>query len=142
MEGARADSRARATGSGAAACEYRKEDITMLRCALVYTTLGDNTRRLAESMYAALQPGECIYQGKPCPTALAADVIFWGNNAQIQSSEIDAFLQEAKQHILVPFGHTCFGGGKDLCAIGAFARNVMDKAARIKAAETRDLSKT
>lgn len=109
----------------------------MLRCAIVYTTLGDNTRRLAESMYAALRPGECIYKGKPCSAALAADVIFWGNNAGIQSPEIENFVHQARERIFVPFGHTCFGGGKDLCAIGAFARNVMDKAARIKAEETK-----
>ena len=92
----------------------------MLRCAIVYTTLNDNTRRLAECMYGALPRGVCLYMGKPCRQALAADVIFSGNNAGIQSAEIDAFLD--------PFGHTCFGGGKDMCAIGAFACNVMRQA--------------
>lgn len=100
----------------------------MLRCAIVYTTLNDNTRRLAKCMYGALPRGVCLYMGKPCRQALAADVIFWGNNAGIQSAEIDAFLEQAKQRILVPFGHTCFGGGKDMCAIGAFACNVMRQA--------------
>ncbi len=104
----------------------------MLKCAIVYTTLNDNTRRLAESMYAALNPGECIYKGKPCAQALYADVIFWGNNANIQTPEIKAFMERTEGRIVVPFGHACFGGGKDMCAIGAFARNVMDRAARIK----------
>ena len=110
-----------------AACIRRREKM-MLRCAIVYTTLNDNTRRLAECMYGALPRGVCLYMGKPCRQALAADVIFWGNNAGIQSAEIDAFLEQAKQRILVPFGHTCFGGGKDMCAIGAFACNVMRQA--------------
>ena len=69
----------------------------MLRCAIVYTTLNDNTRRLAECMYGALPRGVCLYMGKPCRQALAADVIFCGNNAGIQSAEIDAFLEQAKQ---------------------------------------------
>lgn len=103
----------------------------MLRCAIVYTTLNDNARRLAESMCAALKPGECIYKGKPSVEALTADVIFGGNYAELHTPEIDRFLELAKHHLVVPFGYTCLGGGKDLCAIGIFARNVMDRAALI-----------
>ena len=103
----------------------------MLRCAIVYTTRNDNTRRLAESMYGALPRGMCIYKGLPDQIALAADVIFWGTNAGVQSPAIDDFIEQAKRKILVPFGHTCFGGGKDLCAIGAFARTVMENAEKI-----------
>nr|WP_302650610.1 hypothetical protein [uncultured Agathobaculum sp.] len=103
----------------------------MLKCAIVYTTRNDNTRRLAESMYGALPHGMCIYKGLPDQVALAADVIFWGNNAGIETEEVKAFLEQANKKVLVPFGHTCFGGGKDLCAIGAFARTVMENAEKI-----------
>lgn len=103
----------------------------MLRCAIVYTTRNDNTRRLAECMAGALPRGVCIYRGTPDPVALAADVIFWGNNAGIESAEVESFLAQAQSKIVVPFGHTCFGGGKDMCAIGAFARTVMENAERI-----------
>ncbi len=98
----------------------------MLKCAIVYTTRNDNTRRLAECMFSALPQGVCIYKGTPNPAALAADVIFWGNNAGIASDEIASFLVKAKKRVLVPFGYTCFGGGKDLCAVGSFARTVME----------------
>lgn len=100
----------------------------MLKCAIVYTTRNDNTRRLAECMFGALPKGVCIYKGLPDVAALSADVIFWGNNAGVVSEEITSFLAQARKRILVPFGNTCFGGGKDLCAIGSFARTVMENA--------------
>ena len=42
-------------------------------------------------MFSALPQGVCIYKGTPNPAALAADVIFWGNNAGIASDEIASF---------------------------------------------------
>lgn len=105
----------------------------MLHCAIVYTSVNDNTRRLAEVMSKAVRPGQCIYLGRPHPDALAADVIFWGNNAGDTSDATVAFLEKAKaaDKIIVPYGNTCYGGGKDMYAIGNFANNVMFNAEKI-----------
>ena len=105
----------------------------MLTCAIIYTSLNDNTRRLAEVMSQALQPGRCIYLGKPIDDALAADVIFWGNNADDKSPQTVSFYEKAKamNKIIVPYGETCYGGGKDMYAIGNFANIVMANAEKI-----------
>ncbi len=105
----------------------------MLTCSIVYTSLNDNTRRLAEVMSQALRPGSCIYLGKPIDDALAADVIFWGNNADDKSEQTVSFYKKAKtmNKIIVPYGDTCYGGGKDMYAIGNFANIVMANAEKI-----------
>jgi len=58
---------------------------------MVYTTLNDNARRLAESMCAALKPGECIYKGKPSVEALAADVILRGTTQNFTRRKSSVF---------------------------------------------------
>lgn len=105
----------------------------MLKCAIIYTSLNDNTRRLAEVMSQALPPGQCIYLGRPHSDALAADVIFWGNNAGDRSENTVDFYEKAMKEnkIVVPYGDTCYGGGKDMYAIGGFANNVMSNAEKI-----------
>lgn len=105
----------------------------MLHCAIIYTSVNDNTRRLAEVMSKAVRPGQCIYLGRPHTDALIADVIFWGNNAGDTSEATTALLEKAKTQnkIIVPYGNTCYGGGKDMYAIGNFANNVMFNAERI-----------
>lgn len=105
----------------------------MLTCAIIYTTLNDNTRRLAEVMSQALPPRQCIYLGRPHNDALSADVIFWGNNAGDTSDRTVQFLDSAKamEKIIVPYGNTCYGGGKDMYAIGNFANNVMHNVQKI-----------
>lgn len=102
----------------------------MLHCAIIYTATNNNTRRLAEVMSQAVKPGTCIYLGRPNMDALCADVIFWGNNSNDTSEETVAFYEKAKElnKIIVPYGHTCFGGGKDMYAMGNFANNVMHNA--------------
>ncbi|MCQ2499823.1 MAG: hypothetical protein MJ117_00590 [Lachnospiraceae bacterium] len=102
----------------------------MIRCAIIYTATNNNTRRLAEVMSQAVRPGSCMYLGRPNPDALAADVIFWGNNSQDTSEETVSFYEKAKElnKILIPYGHTCFGGGKDMYAIGNWANQVMHNA--------------
>lgn len=105
----------------------------MPTCAIIYTTLHDNTRRLAESIHGALPRGVCVYMGRPDRAALHADVIFWGNPKGHESEEINCFLKQAQEQkkMLVPYANCCTGGGKDLCAIGSFARLVMERAALI-----------
>ena len=92
----------------------------MLTCAIIYTSVNDNTRRLAEVMSKALPPKQCIYLGRPNTDALTADVIFWGNNAGDTSKDTLDFLEMAKtlEKIVVPYGNTCYGGGKDMLQLG------------------------
>lgn len=99
----------------------------MLTCAIVYASMHTNARRLSESMIGALEPRQCIYAGMMDDKALYADVIFWGGNTDTQTEEMQNFLEKAKQKnkIIIPYGHLCKGGAKDLYAIGAYARNVM-----------------
>ena len=99
----------------------------MITCSIVYASMHTNARRLSESMLGALDPGHCIYAGLPDDRAFDADVLFWGGNTDTQTAEIQNFLEKAKQkeQIIVPYGHLCKGGAKDLYAIGMFARNVM-----------------
>lgn len=103
----------------------------MLTCSIVYASLHTNARRLSESMVGALDRGQCIYVGLPHDNALYADVLFWGGNTDTLTPEIQAFLEKAKQKnkIIVPYGHLCKGGAKDLYAIGAYARTVMHNVA-------------
>lgn len=70
-------------------------------------------------------------QGQAFSGSIGGRRYFEGNYAELYTPEIDRFLELAKHHLVVPFGYTCLGGGKDLCAIGIFARNVMDRAALI-----------
>lgn len=99
----------------------------MLTCAIVYASMHTNARRLSESMVGALEQGQCIYTGPMDDKAFYADVIFWGGNTDTQTPEIQAFLQKAKEKnkIVIPYGHLCKGGAKDLYAIGSYARIVM-----------------
>lgn len=99
----------------------------MLTCAIVYASMHTNARRLSESMVGALDRGQCIYVGLINDCALDADVIFWGGNTDTQTPEIQAFLNKTKEKnkIVVPYGHLCKGGAKDLYAIGSYARTVM-----------------
>ena len=97
----------------------------MLTCSIVYATPHTNARRLAESMYAVLGPVQCIYKGRIDDRALAADVIFWGGNTDTVTEEIEDFLGKCEGKIVIPFGHMCKGGGKDLYAIGDYAATVM-----------------
>jgi hypothetical protein len=102
----------------------------MLTCSIVYATPHTNARRLAESMIAVVG-SQCIYMGLLDPAALAADVIFWGCNTDTQTPEMEKFLRKAEGKIVVPYGHLCKGGGKDLYAIGEYASNVMFNAERV-----------
>ena len=104
----------------------------MLTCSIVYATPHTNTRRLAETMIAVVG-NQCIYMGKFCDAALQADVIFWGCNTDTQTPEMEEFLKKAEGKIVVPYGHLCKGGGKDLYAIGNYASTVMYNAERIMA---------
>lgn len=105
----------------------------MISYAIIYTSANGNTRRLAESMSGALGRASCAYMGLPERRALSADVIFYGKNENAPTEALDALLEEAKQKekIIVPFGDRCFGGSKDLYAIGLFATNVMRHAEQI-----------
>lgn len=97
----------------------------MLTCSIVYATPHTNARRLAESMYAVVGPGQCIYKGLMSDQALAADVIFWGGNTDTVTPEIEEFEKKLEGRIVIPYGHMCKGGAKDLYAIGDFAQRVM-----------------
>lgn len=97
----------------------------MLTCSIVYATPHTNARRLAESMYAVLGPSQCIYMGMMKEEALQADVIFWGGNTDTVTPEIEAFQKKLEGKIVIPFGHMCRGGAKDLYAIGDYAARVM-----------------
>lgn len=103
----------------------------MLTCAIVYASMHTNARRLSESMLGALDRGQCIYCGLMDDRAFYADVIFWGGNTDTQTPEIENFLKKAKKQnkIVVPYGHLCKGGAKDLYAIGSYARIVMHNVA-------------
>lgn len=102
----------------------------MLTCAIVYGTPHTNARRLAETMVAVVG-SQCIYMGMLDKCALKADVIFWGCNTDTQTPEMEEFLTLAKDKIVVPYGHLCKGGGKDLYAIGEYAWHIMENAERI-----------
>lgn len=98
----------------------------MLTCSIVYATPHTNARRLAESMYAVVGPTQCRYKGLISDAALHADVIFWGGNTDTVTPEIEDFLKKTEGKILIPYGHMCKGGGKDLYAIGDFAARVLE----------------
>ena len=97
----------------------------MLTCAIVYATPNTNARRLAETMYSVLGPQQCIYKGMMSEECMNADVIFWGGHTDTVTPEIEAFTKMIKDKIVIPYGHMCKGGGKDLYAIGDFASKVM-----------------
>lgn len=102
----------------------------MLTCSIVYATPHTNARRLAESMIETVGT-QCIYMGGMNDKALVADVIFWGGNTDTVTPEIEAFTKKMKGKVIVPYGHLCVGGAKDLYAIGNYARTVMDNAERV-----------
>ncbi len=102
----------------------------MITCSIVYATPHTNARRLAESMEAVVG-NQCIYRGIFSEEALRADVIFWGCNTDTQTPEMEDFLKQAEEKIVVPYGHLCKGGAKDLYAIGDYASRVMIKAEEI-----------
>ena len=102
----------------------------MITCSIVYATPHTNARRLAESMIAVVG-SQCIYMGMLNDAALQADVIFWGCNTDTQTPEMERFLEKAEGKIVIPFGHLCKGGAKDLYEIGDYASNVMFNAERI-----------
>ena len=83
-----------------------------MRYAVVYSSKTGNTKRLAETVRAALGEAECVYFGPPDPKALETRrlyVGFWTDKGTCDA-DTAAFLSHTAGHRVFLFGTAGFGG--------------------------------
>ena len=87
----------------------------MMKYAIVYSSRTGNTKLLAETLHAVLDPKECIYFGAPGAAALQADRIYAGFWTDQGSCDADtaAFLDTVTDQQVFLFGTAGFGGSSD-----------------------------